>query len=78
MAGGLVPISFELGVTWNWAADTLSWSGTDEEAKTISLCTGPLVLLINESGTTGTCFLKPIRRERLCGKPSILIPAKSA
>lgn len=77
MAGNLVPISVELGITWSWGADTVSWSGTDEEAKTMSHSTGPLVLLTNESGTIGTCFLRPIRLVRLCGRPSILTLARS-
>ena len=68
MAGSLDLISSRLGAISSEAGDTLSWSGIEGAGKMISLCIGQPSPLINVSGTTGTCFHKPIKPERLYGR----------
>ena len=68
MVGDHALTSFEHGLTWNLEADTLNWFGTDAEARTISVSTGPLVLLTSVPATIGTCFPRLTRPVRRYGK----------
>ena len=68
MVGNHALTSYAHGLTWNLEADTLNWFGTDEAARTISVSTGPLVLLTSVPAITGTCFPKLTRPVRRYGK----------